>query len=1164
MRYKIDNEGYITDVYFNCHTGTCNEYTGEIPSGYETLLEWSEKANIQAYKLVDGNLVYDPNRDEELRFIHEQEAEENTTATRGWVKNKLNSANSVVVDELSKSITGTSLVKIDDSGEYEIPIITLSSSTDGRVDVVSSNKNLLGIDALTKTVNGVTFTVNADGSITLNGASTADIELDLKGTSTSIEMLFLIKGGLDYTISGLVNNVSLNLYNYDGTDRTLIGSYNNKTINLSSSEIVTYSTLYIASGKTFSNITICPQVEVGKIGTPFVQHDESRTTINIKNTTGASINDLQSYEPITVLMTNKEANIDIDYFVHKYLENKFADIEKTNDEIRLSVESMNDEFQPISDVYGLGELKLPDSAGEDLIEFVVEGKSEQATRSGKNLWKLPQTSTLNGITCTNNGDGTITLNGTATANADFYVEDNSSNYTNGEKYYISSNINKSDVTIIIANYNGNTYSNTLINSNGTMPFTMNTTNNKVRLIVRALSGKTFNNTKLQIQMEKSSTATEWEPYGASPSPDYPSEIKSISGIENLLKASREFTGMQGYSEITNETYKDCVIRKLDMSDWTSGYQEFAQWPNIREKQGIDFKAGGVYTFSFWSKATSSSSYGNLLCYFYGLSGYAKVRIIASSTGYTRDSYDDGNWNWRSTTFDGKWHRHWVTWEIDPSADETTISIDKHLLIRQYFGWNVEICGCMFEEGYVSHDYVPDGANYLIVETTNENSEEAISLIDLKGNKLCSNKDLTTRDLLTVKNGLASIDKKLKEVILDGSTEVIIYKTASNKNGFYVKTNGVFYGGTSSTKRGTLFSNKFLEKTRNEIFLEKNGIAYNSNSAYLIVYYDECNTMTADDFKTWLSENPITVQYELATPETIDLGEVSIQTVQSDCTLELEEEVKTNMYAKYVRYTPYNEAYITRSEAKAEIKLTKDEIELKVSKDDVVSTINQSAEQITLKGNRVVIESDKFDLNADGTIEATGGTVGGFSMNEEEFYTNIYAPYDYTETDFNKIIDYVRNGGSLTEAEVIKYDVNSDGVVDLLDALWISNYVNHNITTTNPAKLRINSKNVFDIFSLKDGNGKDIFRLGLFGVEASNITNDSGRETVSTTANAIASHTIYFGTAFTSAPNVTVTPVTAYPNNNWKISVGNITTEKFDIFVYDTANSNITFCWNAMN
>lgn len=66
MRYELDDNNYIKNVYFNCSSGQCILYEGNIPSGYNSLEEWSENANIQAFKIEEGNLVYDSVRDNQL------------------------------------------------------------------------------------------------------------------------------------------------------------------------------------------------------------------------------------------------------------------------------------------------------------------------------------------------------------------------------------------------------------------------------------------------------------------------------------------------------------------------------------------------------------------------------------------------------------------------------------------------------------------------------------------------------------------------------------------------------------------------------------------------------------------------------------------------------------------------------------------------------------------------------------------------------------------------------------------------------------------------------------------------------------------------------------------------------------------------------------------
>ena len=103
-------------------------------------------------------------------------------------------------------------------------------------------------------------------------------------------------------------------------------------------------------------------------------------------------------------------------------------------------------------------------------------------------------------------------------------------------------------------------------------------------------------------------------------------------------------------------------------------------------------------------------------------------------------------------------------------------------------------------------------------------------------------------------------------------------------------------------------------------------------------------------------------------------------------------------------------YSTTEEMRALIKLLSDQIILEVSKkvgeDEICSVISQSAEEILLKGNRVIIESDKFTLDKNGNIIATGGTVGGFALSDNRLSANLEIPYNFTVEDYEKIRKYI--------------------------------------------------------------------------------------------------------------------------------------------------------------
>jgi hypothetical protein len=77
MRYILDNEGYVkvcSKTEIVCESKTCTAYEGDVPEGYETIEEWVQNANINAYKVVDGQLVYDAAREAELEAKYKKQS----------------------------------------------------------------------------------------------------------------------------------------------------------------------------------------------------------------------------------------------------------------------------------------------------------------------------------------------------------------------------------------------------------------------------------------------------------------------------------------------------------------------------------------------------------------------------------------------------------------------------------------------------------------------------------------------------------------------------------------------------------------------------------------------------------------------------------------------------------------------------------------------------------------------------------------------------------------------------------------------------------------------------------------------------------------------------------------------------------------------------------
>ena len=377
MRYELDELGYISNVYFGCASGKCVGYTGDIPSGYETLVEWYENEieRLNAWKIVDGNLVFDETRYNELEVKCAIEEEENAIATHKYVNDKVKVSSNYVTDELAVEKTGNSLITIIDTGNYNIPELKVTSDVIDKCKVISSNKNILGIETISNKINGVTITNNGDGTITLNGTSTDVIEVDINGSNTNIEMLYLIDENKEYGISGLTENVSLSLYSYNGIDRTFVINSDNGNINLTSSFRVTQTTLNIPSGVTFNKVVISPQIELGNV-TSFIKHEET-SAIGILDDNECIIDSLNSYEEKTIIMIDKEVVSSVKYYKYQYLNEKLAEIEVTEELVKTTLTEINEtvdgQNQKISEVsQRVGELN---SKISEIADITISGES---------------------------------------------------------------------------------------------------------------------------------------------------------------------------------------------------------------------------------------------------------------------------------------------------------------------------------------------------------------------------------------------------------------------------------------------------------------------------------------------------------------------------------------------------------------------------------------------------------------------------------------------------------------------------------------------------------------------------------------------------------------------------------------------------------------------
>lgn len=186
----------------------------------------------------------------------------------------------------------------------------------------------------------------------------------------------------------------------------------------------------------------------------------------------------------------------------------------------------------------LGETHITDSDNGKILDMMLYGRSEQKQYRGKNL--LPTTmylnsAVINGVTFTNNGDGSVTAKGTSTDTTFFTLWGFNMLADKGilPGLKVGDTVYASDCLL----QETNSKELLKITTNGTT--TINSSTTTMYVAIRVNEGVTVNKTYYP-QIEKGSEFTSYEPYVGgqpSPSPDYPQEIKSV--VNPTVKVSSE-------------------------------------------------------------------------------------------------------------------------------------------------------------------------------------------------------------------------------------------------------------------------------------------------------------------------------------------------------------------------------------------------------------------------------------------------------------------------------------------------------------------------------------------------------------------------------------------------------------------------------------------------
>ena len=193
---------------------------------------------------------------------------------------------------------------------------------------------------------------------------------------------------------------------------------------------------------------------------------------------------------------------------------------------------------------------------------------------------------------------------------------------------------------------------------------------------------------------------------------------------------------------------------------------------------------------------------------------------------------------------------------------------------------------------------------------------------------------------------------------------------------------------------------------------------------------------------------------LEEPVIEELTEVNIELFEGDNYIYLSDMQGNNFYAEYLIKNDFNDIYATKNEMNSAITQTAQSIELSVNQklasyattDDLEeqvtelnSTITQTASEINLEVSKKVGDDEvisKINQSAEEIqIDADKINIDGKAVNFTTEINETIGPF--TSEDRTKAMNYIVGTGSLTPSEIEKYDIDNDGNVSAVDAGYIT-------------------------------------------------------------------------------------------------------------------------------
>mgnify|MGYP001136221919 CR=1 FL=1 len=563
----------------------------------------------------------------------------------------------------------------------------------------------------------------------------------------------------------------------------------------------------------------------------FNSNVETKTT-EFNNNSNAKTEEFNnnSTEKINNFNSNAEEKI-ADYNEHvETLTSRIADLEEETEDLFNALDT-----EKISGT----ELYIEDAKPCRVINTEISGMYKQETTAGANLLDtsdmLFNNGTLeqNGLTAKINTDGSIVINGTATANT--YFKKSIKNILEDGNYYFYNfnNVTQSNSTyyMLIQGNKSTGYGSTdYYNARGYQ------TDNFIKDIITYdrtfdctfvfINGFVANNLILYPEISKTKQ-TVFESYtggNPSPNPDYPQKIEQVESVKlninnkNLLNPI--FT-VGSNCTIENQTITSTVLLAQTLQFIRFGF------PKIKLKKGIK------YYISFKAKKINTNYAG----------GFNQIQLFTADNKkfitFSAIANPNLNANYQIYNF--------VSANI--TEEQALLDYVKILVQRKN----------------IAEDLVFAITDVMV---TQENTEytayqnQAINM-DLKGNKLCAISDTIKDKLLIDRNGNVALQKNVIKIDISNL----------NNNSWRLESN--------NTRLGVYSLNLNVKGNENQIcnyFSNCNKYAVSQNSFavapdFVRIRNDKKFT-TVEDFKNWLQKNNLYAYCEIKNTQLIDLGQIA--------------------------------------------------------------------------------------------------------------------------------------------------------------------------------------------------------------------------------------------------------------------------------------------------